>query len=168
MKNIIIILIIVILNSCKENPNYNPFDDQLDVSVRKLIRDKCDTIPAECGYVNLVENKGKLKAYYQVHMEDFYNVVGKGFGYEIDTFRIKGFRDRYTDENIIDSLINLPIKNKELNEELVQFGYEILSKHSDTIQIVNSEILDTINLELICYPIKGNRYIVRGIGYYKS
>ena len=167
MKNIIVkILIVISIISCKEKPNYNPFDEQFNVSVNRLFQDNCDTIPVECGYYNLTKNHGKLRPYYQVYINDFSKVVGKGFIYEMDTFRVKGFQDRYTNKSQIDSILNLPINESELNQEFGKFGYEIFSRNLDTIKIVNSDKNDTIDFNLDTYSIYGNRYLVRGIGYF--
>ena len=169
MRKIIVNIIIVIsIISCKEKPNYNPFDEQFDVSVNTLIRDNCDTISAGCGYFNLVKREGKLKPYYQVYMEDFSEVVAKGFSYEIDTFRIRNFKDIYTNEIKLDSIKNLPIDKEEFNKEFGKFGYKINSRVNSSIQIVNAQLMDTIDLELDAYPIYGNRYLARGIGYFKT
>ena len=103
-----------------------------------------------------------------MYIEDFNQVIAKGFTYEIDTFRIEGFRDNYLDKNRIDSIINLPINIKELNEEFGRYGYKILSRNMETIQILNTEITDTIELNLAAFPIHKNHSITRGIGYFKT
>jgi len=154
--------------SCKEKPTYNPFDNQFNVSVRSLIRDNCDTISAECGYYNLTKREGKLRPYYQIYDEEFYEVVAKGFIYPMDTFKVEEFVDIYTSKSLIDSVAYLPINEEELNEEFWKFGYVIYQRYQDTIQIVNAENKDTIELKLSVFPVNYNRSIARGIGYFKT
>jgi len=156
------------LISCKEEPNYNPFDNQFDVSVRQLIADNCDTIPAGCGYFNLIKRTGKLRPYYQFYMEDPFQIVAKGFTYEIDTFSARGYENKAFNKVLIDSVINLPINEKELSKEIEKFGYQFLSRKSKYVLISNEIKMDTIQLQLDVYPIHGNRSLVRGIGYFWS
>lgn len=169
MKNSILkILLLLSMISCKEQANYNPFDEQFDVSVSKLIKDNCDTISAGCGYFNLIKREGKLKPYYQIFIEDFHQVVAKGFSYPIDTFRDVNFEAFYSDNSKIDSLLRLPLNEEAMNKEFRHYGYAINSRDKASIQIVNSQISDTINLELDFYPVFENQYFVRGIEYFKS
>lgn len=162
------IVIAIITISCKEKPNYNPFDEQFDVSVNSLISDKCDTISAGCGYFNLIKNEGKLKPYYQVHIEEFDQVVAKGFSYVLDTFRVANYKDKCTNETKLDSIKMLPLDRYALNKELGKYGYQISTRINSSIQIVNFELSDTINLELYLNSILGSRNWVRGIEYYKE
>lgn len=165
LKNLIHILFIIGLVSCKEEPKYNPFDDQFDVSVRGLINDNCDTISAGCGYYNLIVRGGRLQPYYQVSNEDFYQVVAKGFIYSIDTFTIPDFDSIDSDSLIIDSIVSLPLNTNLLNQEFSKFGYLIEYRIKEQICIVNNELRDTINLELVVHR---NQDMIRGIEFFGS
>ncbi|CAL2088670.1 hypothetical protein [Tenacibaculum sp. 190524A05c] len=138
--------------SCKETPNYNPFDDQFDVNVSKLIKDNCDTISAGCGYFNLQENSGRLRTYYQIYMDDWRKVVAKGFNYSLDTMQIDTSnisKSQY--KSIINNLNNLDVK--KLNSELRKFNFSYLKKEESIIFIHNS--VDTLSLELFTDFNKG-------------
>ncbi|CAL2080280.1 hypothetical protein [Tenacibaculum sp. 190524A05c] len=141
---------------CKEIPNYNPFDDQFDINVNRLIKDKCDTIPFCCGYFNLQQNSGKLRSYYQIHNDNWNKVVRKGFTYYADTLIL--------DKNIhltkfeYDSILYQNIKINSLKKELEKFNYTIIKqvrgnvfaeKNRDTIQLELSH--DFLDLGIVRY-----------------
>ena len=168
MKNIPYIVILIGILSCKEEPNYNPFDDQFHVSVKTLVHHNCDTISAGCGYYNLATNKGKLRTYYQVHNKDFYTVVAKGLAYSEDSVEVSNSDRFFIDSFRVDSVVNLPINEKVLNMELASFGYQIESRMNDRIRIVNKESKDTINLKMTITPVHNSQYVKREIGYFKS
>lgn len=168
MKNIIVkALIVMSLISCKESPNYNPFDEQFDVSVKKLIDDNCDTISAGCGYFNLIKRDGKLRPYYQVYIDDFDQVVAKGFTLEIDTFVESDLNNLRSYKWKVDSILSLPLDREELNQEFGVFGYTISSIEKGEIQIVNPRKIDTVHLELNVYPIDESFRLIREVGYFK-
>ena len=102
------------------------------------MKNGCDTISAGCGWFNLRQKEGRLRSYYQIYVDDWNNVVAKGFDYFLDTLNIKGEKD-------YDKIRSLKISNKdivELNSELEQYGYKFLdqklSKYgSNYVQIIN-------------------------------
>ncbi|MFT6338301.1 MAG: hypothetical protein ACJATI_005073 [Halioglobus sp.] len=114
MKEIVFGLILVCFLSCKEKPNYNPFDDQFDVSIRALGQNNCDTISAGCGYFNLSRSNGRLRPYYQVFREPFDEVDAKGFTYYVDTIQLlekeSSIRSRKG------SLLQLPFNTLGMNQ----------------------------------------------------
>ena len=67
-----VIVCLLAFMGCKPSPNYNPFDDQFNVSVRDIMSDGCDTISAGCGYFNLQVPAGRFRPYYQIFSGDFY------------------------------------------------------------------------------------------------
>ncbi|QTD37699.1 hypothetical protein JL193_16820 [Polaribacter batillariae] len=124
MKKIIVILIFIALNSCKPSPTYNAFDNQFNISIREVVKDGCDTISAGCGWFNLRQKEGRLRNYYQIYIDDWNNVVAKGFDYFLDTLNIKGEKD-------YDKIRSLKISNKqiaELNSELKKYRYKFLNQ----------------------------------------
>ncbi|NME71249.1 hypothetical protein [Flammeovirga aprica] len=165
MKNIITIFLLSFIYSCKEKPNYNPFDNQFNVSVKQLINDNCDTVSAGCGYFNLLKSEDKLKPYYQVYCDDFFTVIAKGFTMDIDTFKLQSsdFQNSY-----IDSITSLPLDKSQLNIELGKFGYKIFLRETNTIKAVNKEIQDTVSLKLYTCPIEDQNLLVRTIEFFKG
>ncbi len=162
------LLVILLTLSCKQTPNYHPFDNQFDVSISQLIRDNCEQISVECGYYNWVQPTGRLRTYYQIYSETPGQVVAKGFEYRLDTFKIKNFRDRYTDKNRLDSLVLLPFDVQEMNSAFGKYKYKFLDRNLDSLRIVNWERKDTISLRLIVYHDYRYQFVVRGISYFNS
>ena len=147
MKNytkILLSLSLLHFIGCKEAPTYNPFDDQFDINVSTLIRDKCDTINTGCGYWNLQENSGRLRTYYQIYADDWRKVVAKGFSYYADTLIL--------DKNIhltkfeYDSILYQNIKINSLKKELEKFNYSIIKQVRGNVFAEKNR--DTIRLEL--------------------
>ena len=176
MNKITLILILIVFISCKEKPTYNPFDDQFNVSVRQLVRDKCDTIPAGCGYFNLTKNSGRFRPYYQIYADDFHEVVAKGFQYTVDSFKTRKAHDKVFLRYQMDSVADLPLDKEKVNVEFGKFGYQLINRDSCAITIANEEIGDTIQLRLetgtsirkIDVSIHHAMYIFRYICYFKS
>ena len=132
--------IVLLLVSCKMKPNFDPFDDQFNVSVDKIIADGCDTISAGCGYFNLTRTDGLLNPYYQIHQEDFNEVVAKGFDFIVDTI----VADEYGNDLRLFEWI--PEYTNAFEEALDAYGYELQKTTDSSIVIVNKEKLDTIEL----------------------
>jgi len=168
MNKIALILILILFISCKEKPTYNPFDDQFNISVSQLVRDKYDTISAGCGYFNLTKNSGKFRPYYQIYADDFHKILAKGFTYEIDSFVIPKIHDGALMQQQMDSIRNLPFDKKTMNTELGKFGYQIIQQESDTLKIINKDTKDTIITRIRLSTNLHNRSIVRVIEYLKS
>ena len=162
MKKYSLILIIIFI-SCNEKPTYNPFDNKFNGSVRSLILDNCERVSAGCGYINITKREGKLKPFYQIFLDDFNNVLAKGFIYEIDTFKTTNF-----DDFKIDSLEKLPINEEELNAELKRFKYKINSRFENEILLVNDEGIDTVLIKINAFTINKKRHIKRKIEFYKA
>ena len=167
MKSIVQIVIILSVFSCGENPNYNPFDNQFNVSINQLANDNCDTISAGCGYYNLTQKKGNLKTYYQVYSEDFKKVLAKGFSYTLDTTSTITQNENDDINTIIDSIIKLPINREQVNKELGKFGYRLHLRNRELIQIENNNTLDTINLRMKHSLEVDSQYLIRYIDYFK-
>ena len=166
-KTMLPLILLAFFSSCKEEPNYNPFDDQFNVSVESILVNGCDTISAGCGWLNFQVKSGKLRPYYQVDSgEDFYRVVAKGFEYYVDTIKLKG-NAFYSNVKLQDSILNLPFNKIELNSELRRFGYEILSIDSNRINVVNQVKKDTANLRLDVFLLADSSLVGRRIDYYK-
>ena len=167
MKTVIKIFIVITVFSCKEKPNYNPFDDQFNVSVHCLAQDNCDSISAGCGYYNLIQRKGKLRTYYQIELfNDPTHVVAKGFDYNIDTFKVKNAFP-YFRQPLADSVINLPLKIADLNQEFGRFGYKVFSRDDDIIQLFNPELNNKVDIRIVIHYID-EQHITRGFDYFKS
>lgn len=166
MKTFAYLLIPFLLQSCKELPNYNPFDDQFNVSTSALVQDQCDTISAGCGFFNLIRKEGNLRTYYQIFNEDSKLIVAKGFSYSIDTFSIDTLYFNHNYDIIYDSLQALPIRVKEINSELIRYGYQIANVNSESIQAVNSRTRDTVEINKHIFIEKGT--IKRSLHYFKS
>ena len=168
MKHIIYISILLVNGACKEVPNYNPFDDQFNISVNRLVKDKCDTVSAGCGYFNLVNNQEKLNSYYQVYITEFDHVVAKGFNTTIDTFQLVNYLNKYDDAIRVDSVLNLPIDIESLNKDFRKYGYQIDHQNGKFLTIVNYMNMDTIHLKLEANDLPTEQGLVRSIGYFKS
>ena len=117
MKKSFIFFILIISIGCKPSPTYNAFDKEFDISINQVVNDGCDTIPVGCGYFNFRQKKGRLKNYYQVYLNDWNEVVAKGFDYSLDTLICKSKKE-------IEIKRYAKISNKniaELNSELKNF-----------------------------------------------
>jgi len=168
MKKILIIIFLFTACSLKEEPNYNPFDDQFNISVNSLIKDGCDTISAGCGYFNFRVSEGRVRPYYQVFDDDWHKVVAKGFDFRIDSFidnskNIKGFDYRYRD-----SIWNLPLPIKEMNKELQPFSSSIIDHQMEFVLLINDLNQDTLNAYLGCEQNDESRFWVRTLNYHKD
>ena len=167
-KATLIFILLIVFISCKEKPTYNPFDDQFNVSVRQLVRDKRDTISAGCGYFNLRKNSGRFRPYYQIYADDFHEVVAKGFDLYIDTFKTQKPYDKPFVRQQMDSILDLPINRKIIDMELGKFGYRVISRDSSIIKIANKATNDTVTERIETFTTPYHRYITRGITYFKS
>lgn len=148
-KNIVLILLLTTCFSCKEKPNYNPFDNQFNVSTNHLKKDNCDVMVAGCGYFNFQLPQGRLRPFYQVYDEEFNKVIAKGFTYYLDTFKIDDCsHDNHIYKKAIDSFKISPVNIEVLNYEFDKYDYQFLSKDLSSITIFNSKTNDTINLFL--------------------
>jgi hypothetical protein len=170
MKKSIIILIFITLNSCKPSPTYNAFDNQFNISMREVVKDGCDTISAGCGWFNLRQKEGRLRNYYQIYVDDWDNVVAKGFDYFLDTLNIKGEKD-------YDKIRSLKISNKhitELNSELKKYGYKFLDQKlgeygSNYVQIINEISKEKSKLEIqLNWKNDKDSIIYRELNYWKE
>ena len=132
--------ILLLLVSCEITPNYDPFDDRLNVSVDKIIANGCDTISAGCGYFNLTRTDGLLNPFYQIYQEDFEQVVAKGFDFIVDTVVV----DEY--EYDLRLFEWIPEYTMTFEEALEPYGYELQKTTDSSIVIINKEKLDTIEL----------------------
>ncbi len=167
MKYITLFIFFITFFSCKERPNYNPFDDQFNISKDYLIEDNCDTINATCGYYNLIQKGGKLKTFYQYYDEDnTSHLIAKGFTYNLNIIRYKSVLEMYY--ILRDSLLDLPINEKEVEDELNTFGYGILYISSDSMVIVNDNEKDTILLNIIVEHDYKEKVIYRNLEYFKN
>ncbi len=146
---------------CKEAPNYNPFDDQFDINVNRLIKDKCDTINTGCGYWNLQENSGRLRTYYQIYADDWRKVVAKGFSYYVDIQRIDTYKLKHTE---IDSILYQQIDTKILNKELEKYKFRFLKLEQNKVYINKGK--DTLELEFY-YKIQKDS-IRRYLSYFNN
>lgn len=153
---------VLIVISCKEKSNYNPFDNQFNVSVKNLLKDECDTVFVSCGYINLVNNEDELNPFYQVHYDDFYNVVAKGFEYKIDTFKTIELIENQ------DSSINLPFDEAKFENEINKYGYSILFRDQEDIIISNFQNNDTIQLKIVTRTDLNKNSVYRNISYFNS
>lgn len=131
---------------CESSPNYNPFDEQFDISLRTLKGDGIDTIGMECGFITMEQAiPGRLKVYYQTHYDFNINkdeVVAKGFNYYLDTlYNIPYSKKRK------DSLNKVLIDLSVLNQSLRTYGYyavEIDKKY----RLINNRNNDTLVMSL--------------------
>jgi len=165
MRLLLYILILIII-SCKEKPNYNPFDDQFDVSVSALTTNGVDTVSAGCGYFNLIQKKQNFRTYYQVFIEDYDEVVAKGFAYNIDTIALVNRKPHDYSSSFMDSIYNLPFDEVKFEKEIQKFGFQNVGKKENSI-IIRSKELDTIKLNIYGFYWTENT-IIRSINYYKS
>ena len=162
-KLLLFLCISLLIFSCKKSPNYNPFDNQFNINVSALIKDKCDTINAGCGYWNLQENSGRLRTYYQIYVPNFNNVVAKGFTYYLDTIQIDTINTSLNQyKSIIKNLDNLDIE--KLNNELIKFNFSFLKKEERQVYIHNTK--DTFNLELFTDFNKG--LVTRSLSLFRT
>ena len=134
------LFILLLLVSCDITPNYDPFDDQFNVSVDKIIANGCDTISAGCGYFNLTRTDGLLNPYYQIYQKNFDQVVAKGFDFIVDTVVV----DEY--EHDLRFFEWTPEYNLAFEEALEAYGYELQKTTDSSILIVKNEEFDTIEL----------------------
>ncbi|CAM1369924.1 hypothetical protein [Tenacibaculum xiamenense] len=169
MKKSLVILILIISNSCNPSPTYNAFDDIFDISIRDLKNDGYDKISVGCGYYNLQQKEGRLRNYYQVYVDDLNNVVAKGFVYFLDTLKVKenmGFKELCStvidNENIID-----------LNNNLKKYGYkfsrQVKYEYGSFVEIIDQKLKDTIKLNLSLRRLNGiDSIISRELDYFIS
>lgn len=166
-KMILSIIIAVYLTSCKKEPTYNPFDQVFDISIGQVVKNGCDTLSAGCGFFNLAEKSSPSYMYYQIHSENFQQVVAKGFTYHVDTFAKINIADSYSAKEH-DSIMNVAINIDRLNSQIDKYSYNYLDHKEDSIRIVNAEIQDTINLRMkMSKTAIGNKY-VRILEYFKT
>lgn len=104
MRTVIHIILMILIAGCKPSPDYDPFNQQYDVSVGNLVMDGCDMISAGCGYFNLQAKEGRLRPYYQLFVEDADKVLAKSFTYYEDTLIIDGLKTQLGD-NLMQTLI---------------------------------------------------------------
>lgn len=170
MKKSIILLIFIALNSCKPSPTYNAFDKEFDISLREVVKNGCDTITVGCGFFNLREKNGKLRNYYQIYVEDWNNVVAKGFDYILDTLYLK-------EEKEFGKIRNLKISETqifELNTELKKYGFKFYNQKEDefgnnSVEIINELSKKTFELELFTEWINQKDLVVyRQLSYFKG
>ena len=162
----LIFVVLLLFASCKEPPNYNPFDDQFNVSVNQLIKDGCRMEYGECGYINIVNYGRSLNPYYQVHIDDINQVEAKGFEYQIDSFKFSCNLQMGLNDPHLDSLANLPIDIKRLNEELSSYAYRLDLQLGDSLKLVS--ILDTIILETDVVLSNNGSYLIRKVDFFKT
>lgn len=161
------VILIGFFCSCQEEPNYNPFDDQFNVLLYSLARDKCDTITAGCGWFNLTQSEGRLRTFYQVELDVSSEVLAKGFQYHLDTFHLMPARDGF-DYELADSIWNLPIDEDELNRELSVYDYEFLCRDENEIQLINRQLNDTIFLFMRVNWEEYETVLIREMEFYQS
>ncbi len=164
-KIILISITSLILHSCQDAPTYNPFDQEFDVSIRQVINNGCDTISAGCRYYNLAEQSSPSWMYYQVHDDEFYEVVAKGFVYHMDTFTIMKFEDYYK-SNMRNSILNLEIIQSDLNRQIEEYNYTYLDRQEDKVLILNRELHDTIKLRVNLAETNIRNKYVRNVEYF--
>ncbi len=145
--------------SCKPSPTYNAFDNQFDISIRKVIRNGCDTVSAGCGFFNLRQKEGRLRNYYQIYVDDWNKVEAKGFSYFLDTIKIPGLKN-------FNSLSSFQISKKEikdLNAELIKYNYTFLDHKKDNsydLRIIEKDSKDTLNLQILWYWVNEKDSII--------
>lgn len=170
MKKSIILLFLITLNSCKPSPTYNAFDKEFDISLREVVKNGCDTITVGCGFFNLREKNGKLRNYYQIYVEDWDNVVAKGFDYILDTLYLK-------EEKEFGKISNLKISETqiiELNTELKKYGFKFYNQKEDeygnnSVEIINELSEKTFELEPLTEWINQKDLVVyRQLSYFKG
>jgi hypothetical protein len=170
MKKSIIILILITLNSCKPSPTYNAFDNEFNISIREVVKNGSDTITVGCGYFNYRQKKGRLRNYYQIYVDDWNNVVAKGFDYFLDTLNIKG-------EKNYEKIRSLKISNSQINEldsELRKYGYRFHDQKegefgTNFVRIINETSKEKIKLgTLIKWKNEKDSIIYRELGYFKG
>lgn len=165
-KNWIIIMIFFTI-SCKQSPTYNSFDDQFDISIRQVIKNDCDTIPAGCGFFNLREKKGRLRNYYQVYVDDWNKVDAKGFSYFLDTIKVAGLKNF----NNLDAIKISEQEVQDLNSELIKYNYKFLDHNkrgNNYLRIIEKDLKDTLNLQILWKWVnKKDSTIERTIEYWK-
>jgi len=161
------------LIGCSKESTYNPFDTEYDISVRQVIRNGCDTISAGCHYYNLRQQTKPSYMYYQVHSDNFYDVVSKGFIYHIDTFTIAKF-DNYYKSAHRDSILDMPFSIRNLDRELEKYNYSYLDKIEEinlgmsekSVRIINRQIDDTLALRLNLAETNIRNKYVRNVEYF--
>jgi len=162
------IILMLVFACCKEEPSYNPFDEQFNVSVSQVVKNECDTIPAGCGYINLKEKEGRGRTYYQVSYDFFDEVVAKGFIYDVDTFEVDYYQGYYLDRKLVDSLKQFFIPTEHLNKNLSKYEYSFLDRSDNIVRISNTRKQDTIELKVTISEANSKNQIVRTLEYYAS
>lgn len=163
---LMLVILMFLQIACKDEPTYDPFDDVFDVSIRKLIKEGCDTLPAGCNYYNLIEKSVTSRMYYQVYGEDFSDVVAKGYVYHIDTFRIKNKKDFYRNDDLQDSLLQVPFDISLFNKAISKYKYSYLDREKEVLRILNNEIQDTVILRFNLAETYHPEYVVRNLEYF--
>ena len=167
MKKSLIIIIVFCISSCKPSPTYNAFDNQFDISIREVIKNGCDTIPAGCGFFNLQEKQGRLRHFYQIYVDDWNEVDAKGFSYFLDTLKISGLKDF----NSIDSIKISQQEIENFNSELIKYNYTFLDQNKENnhyLRIIEKDSRDTLNLQILWdWVNKKDSIIERKIEYWR-
>lgn len=164
--SIFLFLLILLQTGCKEDPSYNPFDELFDISISKVVSNGCDTLFGECGYINLIEKSKTAKMYYQTHFDDCYEVVAKGYVYHIDTFRLANFEDYFTNQELKDSIKQLPFDINILDLNINKYNYSYLDRDEEGARIVNRDIRDTVELRFNIAETDHLKLFVRNLEYF--
>jgi hypothetical protein len=174
MKIFYFILVATLLITCrqldsnKEMPTYNPFDEQFNVWVPALKMNNCELHSAQCGYWNLENTKHRLRTYYQYFDENPNKIVAKGFNYIIDTLPLpQNLKGTFSGREA-GSFLEIPFDEIALNKELSRFNYQIIEVKEWEILISNENRADTVSLDYVTYGVNTDSTFVREINYFKT
>ena len=167
MRIAIYIALIFTIVGCKPSPDYNPFNEQYDVSVSDIVKNGCDTISAGCGYYNLQVKEGRLRPFYQIFLDDSDEVLAKGFTYYEDTVLVDGIETHY-DDNLIEALLSKPLDSARFNSELSKYNYHYLGKAGRKIKIGSADGGSIIDLYLDLNTVEEDSIVIRQLEYWKS
>lgn len=124
MNKIIYYLIInlLIISGCneKQHATLNPFDSQFDINMTNLYQHVSDTLPAGCGYFNLIIEKEKHQIYYQVY--EFHDTIeGKGLSLTIDSLQVRNYTDKSNDDSVIAVLRAKPFDTSIVDQIMASY-----------------------------------------------
>lgn len=139
-----IICLLCILSSCRQEPSYNPFDNQFDLVTSEFSEADLDTAIVGCGFYNLYPRNKRFTPFYQFYFEEE-ALQAKGFVYFIDTIYCKKYN--------MDSIEQVHFNLSEVNEHLKKFDKHITRKddqllinHVDSTKMVLLDVnVDHVN-----------------------
>lgn len=154
-KSLNIICCLFLLLGCQQEPTYNPFDDQFNITRSQILEADLDTAIVGCGFYNLYPKNKRFTPFYQFYFGEE-ELQAKGFIYFIDTIHSKDY--------ILDSVKQLDFSLSEVNEHLKKFG-KLITRKDNQLLINHKDSTKLILLDVYVDHINDSTYI-RSIDFF--